>query len=78
MATPGRTSDRGSSCRPDRAAAIADPAGPLVSPEAAVPLVSVFTPDSIVYTPCRPTVITRRRLRINNAIAATTNGVASR
>lgn len=44
----------------------------------AVAPASVFSPDSIVYTPCRPTVITRRRLSTSSAIAASTNGVMSR
>ncbi len=40
---------------------------------------SVFTPvGSIAYTPCRPTVITRRRFWNSSAIAANTNGVMSR
>jgi hypothetical protein len=40
---------------------------------------SVFTPvGSIAYTPCRPTVITRRRFANSSAAAANTNGVISR
>ena len=40
---------------------------------------SVFTPvGSIAYTPCRPTVITRRRFCNSSAMAASTNGVMSR
>jgi hypothetical protein len=77
--TAGRTSERGSTLRPARAAAIADPSEPPAVPaEASAVPVSVFTPDSIAYTPCRPTEITRRRLRTSSAIAATANGVMSR
>ena len=77
--TAGRTIERGSTRRPARAAEIADPPEPpAASAEASVVPVSALTPDSIVYTPCRPTEITRRRLSTSSAIAATTNGVASR
>ena len=55
---------------------VADP--PEVASGSAAAPASVFTPDSIVYTPCRPTEITRRRLSTSNAITASTNGVMSR
>lgn len=59
---------------PDRAAAIEPPVG-----SAGAVVSSVFTPvGSIAYTPCRPTVITRRRFANSSAIAANTNGVMSR
>ena len=50
------------------------------SPPSVVAAVSsVFTPvGSIAYTPCRPTVITRRRFANSSAAAANTNGVMSR
>jgi len=58
----------------DRAAAIAPPAGSSVAVVS-----SVFTPvGSIVYTPCRPIVMVRRRFCTSRAIAANTNGVMSR
>ena len=60
--------------RGDAAATSGAPACP-----ASAGLSSVFTPvGSIVYTPCRPTAITRRRFWISSAIAASTNGVMSR
>ena len=58
--------------------ATADPSE-VPAASAAGPSVSVFTPvDSIAYTPCRPTEITRRRFSTSSAIAAITNGVMSR
>jgi hypothetical protein len=69
--------DRGSILRIDRE----DPGDTRVAPlvSAAAGVSSVFKPvGSIAYTPCRPTVITRRRFWRSNAIAANTNGVMSR
>ena len=76
-ATAGCTIARGSTLRIDRR----DPADTGVAPpvSAAAGVSSVFKPvGSIAYTPCRPTVITRRRFWNSSAIAANTNGVISR
>lgn len=75
-ATAGRTNDRGSTPRALRTVGLGA-ASVAVGAVPAAPS-SVFTPDSMFYTPCRPTVITRRRLSTSNAITASTNGVMSR
>ena len=75
--TAGCTIARGSTLRIERAGPPETADAPASCAGAGVS--SVFTPvGSIAYTPCRPTVITRRRFWNSSAIAANTNGVMSR